>query len=151
MSSNTRIIVLKSKELIFTGVFILLGILLIFLIFHMFSSSDKKDEEASSSEATAPTMATYTPGVYSSSVNIGGQSLELSVTVDEECISNVSITNLDETVSAMYPLIGPALDEINAQISTTSCIDDITYSGDTKYTNIILLEAIKKALEPAGK
>ena len=150
MSSNTRIIVLKSKELIFTGVFILLGILLIFLLFHMFSSSDDKGETSgSTTEEATPTMASYTPGVYSTSVNIGGSNLELSVTVDDECISNVSITNLDETVTAMYPLIQPTLDEINAQISTTASLDDITYSGDSKYTNIILLEAIKKALEPA--
>lgn len=42
MSSKTKIIVLKSKELIYTGIFIVLGILLILLLWYMFSP--KEDE-----------------------------------------------------------------------------------------------------------
>lgn len=44
MSSKTKIIVLKSKELIYTGIFIVLGILLILLLWYMFSpKEDEKD------------------------------------------------------------------------------------------------------------
>lgn len=150
MASNTKIIVLKSKELIYTGVFILLGILLIVLLFNMFSSSNSdSDTSSDSQEETTDAMASYTPGVYNSNFSIGGSNLELSVTVDEENISNISITNLDESVTAMYPLLTPTLDEINEQIRLNPNLDDITYSGETKYTNIIILDAISKALEPA--
>lgn len=151
MSSNTKIIVLKSKELIYTGIFIILGILLILLMFYMFSP-DKKDEEDggdTGSEQVSPTMASYKPGVYTTNMDLGGSTLEVSVTVDETTISHVDITNLDDTVTAMYPLIQPSLDEINAKLPTVSNIDDITYSSDNKYTSIVILQAIKQAIEPA--
>lgn len=148
---NTKIIVLKSKELIYTGIFIVLGILLILLLFYMFSShDDKKKPEATSTEnSSVTTMASYKPGVYTSNVNVGGSNLEVCVTVDEDQLAHVDVTNLDDTVTAMYPLLQPSLDEINSKINTVSSIDDITYSSDNHYTSIILLEAIKQAIEPA--
>ncbi len=156
MASNTKIFVLKSKELIYTGIFIILGIMLILLLFYMFSPSDGKEQNATTSveitsEETATTMANYTPGVYSSELNMGGSALQLSVTVDEHKITGVTIENLDETVTAMYPLIQPSLDEINTQIGMVSSVEDITYSADNKYTTIIILEAIDAALEDARK
>lgn len=146
MSANTRIIVLKSKELIYTGIFVVLGILLILLLYLMFSADDKDKETATTTEELSPTMASYTPGVYSSNVNIGGAELEVIVTVDENNLAHADIKNMSETVTAMYPLLQPSLDEINEQIANVTSIDDITYSGNTKYTSIILLDAIKQAL-----
>ena len=145
MSSNTKIVVLKSKELIYTGIFIILGVLLVLLLFYMFSPNDKKEAETDNTEA----VTTYAPGIYTSSINLGGASLQVSVTVDKDSASHVSIENLDETVTAMYPLITPSLDEINSQINSVSSLDDITYSGDTQYPTIILMEAVKQALEQA--
>ena len=152
MSSNTKIVVLKSKELIYTGIFLVLGILLILLLFYMFSPDKKNDKKKISGEQSTQEeiVTTYAPGVYTSNLNLGGSSLQLSVTVDENTISHVDIVNLDETVSAMYPLITPSLDEINAQISTVKSLDEITYSEDNQYTTIIILEAIKSAVAPAA-
>ena len=50
MSSKTKIVVLKSKELIYTAIFVILGILLVSLLIYMFSPSkdnrkDKTDKE----------------------------------------------------------------------------------------------------------
>lgn len=159
MSSNTKIIVLKSKELIYTGIFIVLGILLILLLIYMFSGNSKSDADekgqvSSSREQTKTdevkeTINTYKPGVYTSELNLGGSSLQVSVTVDKDTVSHVDITNLDDAVTAMYPLIQPSLDEINNQISIVSGIDEITYSKDNQYTTIIIMEAVKKAIEPA--
>lgn len=151
MSANTKIIVLKSKELIYTGIFIILGSLLVLLMFYMFSQ-DKKDNntDTEKSNDVVQTMAEYTSGVYSSNVNLGGSNLEVEVTIEDNAITNVAINNLDEAVAAMYPLLTPSLDEINSKLQTVCSIDDITYSGDNKYTSIILLEAIKKAIEPAA-
>lgn len=159
MSSNTKIIVLKSKELIYTGIFIVLGILLILLLVYMFSGdsktdSDKKDTISSSQtqeqvEESTETITTYKPGVYTSELNLGGSQLQVTVTVDENTVSHVDISNLDDTVTAMYPLIQPSLDEINNQIPVVSSMDDITYSKDNQYTTIIIMEAVKQAIEPA--
>ena len=74
MSSKTKIVVLKARELIYTGIFILLGILLILLLIFMFvpSHKSKKTKETSG----------YTQGVYSSPLKTWRKTnLELSVTV----------------------------------------------------------------------
>ena len=62
MSAKTKIIVLRMKELIYTGIFIALGLLLIILLIVVFSP--KKREEAAS-----PTQEpTYVPGIYTTSL-----------------------------------------------------------------------------------
>ena len=152
MSSKTKIIVLKSKELIYTGIFIILSVLLVLLLFYMFSpkkseqEADKTTGASTGTEEVQQTISTYKPGVYSTGLNLGGSTLELTVTVDEGVISHVDIYNLDETVTAMYPLIQPSLAEINAQISTVTTLDQLTYSQDNQYTTIIILNAIQEAL-----
>ncbi len=153
MSSNTKIIVLKSKQLIYTGVFVALGIILIVLLFYIFQATGKTEDEASTTEAgseeVSPTMASYTPGVYSQNISLGGSTVELKVTISDNKVSNISIENLDETVTVMYPLLTPSLEEINSQLENVNSIDEITYSGDSKYTNIIILEGVREVLKIA--
>ena len=86
MSSKTKIVVLKARELIYTGIFILLGILLILLLIFMFvpSHKSKKTKETSG----------YTQGVYSSPLKLGENELELSVTVKDGKAKSVSYTHL---------------------------------------------------------
>lgn len=140
MGTQTKIIVLKAKELIYTGIFLILGILLILLLINMFGKNqDSKKDTANK----------YIPGVYSSAITLGENTLNVSVTVDSNIVNGVRIENLDETVITMYPLLEPALNEINNQISLVDSVDDITYSKENQYTYIILNQAIKNALEDA--
>ena len=154
MSANTKIIVLKSKELIFTGIFLLLGALLLLLLFYMFSGNKHSDNDSSASsesisEDATSAMVHYSPGVYSSTLNLGGTNLHMIVTVEEDKISNVYIDTRDETITVMYPLLAPCLDEINANLPFVNSIDDITFSGDNQYTTLLLVDAIKSTVEPA--
>lgn len=151
MSSNTKIIVLKSKELIYTGIFIILGILLILLMIYMFSSKNNNDEETVSSINTSvSTTPTYSSGVYSSELNLGGKTLSCNVTVNDNQVNHISIENLDESITVMYPLVEPCLDNINHQLENNVSLENITYSSDDQYTSIIILEAAKQALETSN-
>ncbi len=140
MGTQTKIVVIKAKEIIYTGVFLVLGILLIVLLINMFGKG-KNDK--------AETTSKYNPGVYSSTITLGENTLNVSVSVDEDTVSGVNIENLDKTVTTMYPLLEPALQEINNQIAVVESVDDITYSKENQYTYIILNQAIKNALEQA--
>lgn len=142
MSKNTKIIVLKSKELIYTGIFIVLGILLVLLLWYMFSPGKSKSEEK---QTATEAMATYQPGVYSTQLNLGGTSLELQTTIEKHGVTHLDILNASDTVTAMYPLLAPSVDAINEQLAHTGNLDDITYSSDSQYTTIILLEAARQA------
>lgn len=140
MGAQTKIVVVKAKEIIYTGIFLILGIILIVLLINMFGKEKNKKAE---------TSGKYNPGVYSSTITLGENTLNVSVSVDKDTISGVTIENLDETVTTMYPLLEPALNEINEQITMVESVDDITYSKDNQYTYIILNQAIKNALEQA--
>lgn len=140
MGAQTKIVVVKAKEIIYTGIFLILGIILIVLLINMFGKEKNKKAE---------TSGKYNPGVYSSTITLGENTLNVSVSVDKDTISGVTIENLDETVTTMYPLLEPALNEINEQITVVESVDDITYSKDNQYTYIILNQAIKNALEQA--
>lgn len=141
MGTQTKIVVIKAKEIIYTGIFLVLGILLIVLLINMFGKGKESKTE---------TTSKYVPGVYSSTITLGENTLNVAVTVDKDTVSGVSIENLDETVTTMYPLLEPALNEINNQISVVDSVDDITYSKENQYTYIILNQAIKNALDQAS-
>ena len=144
MHSKTKIIVLHMKELVYTGIFILLGILFLVLIILMFFSEDS----ASSSGKATETMA-YVPGVYTTTLQLGESSVELEIVLDENNINSIRLMQLDEAVTTMYPLIEPSFDSITQQIYDAQSLDNITFSDDNRYTSSILLEAIRSTIEKA--
>ena len=136
MSSKTKIVVLKARELIYTGIFILLGILLILLLIFMFvpSHKSKKAKETSG----------YTQGVYSSPLKLGENELELSVTVKDGKARSISLKHLNKSIKTMYPLIEPSLNEINKQlyIILNICyyiICNNALVSDTEMQNIMII------------
>jgi uncharacterized protein with FMN-binding domain len=129
------------KELIYTVVFVVLGILLVLLLVYMFLP-DKKDD------ATKETMK-YVAGVYTSSITFNDSTIDVEVVVDANHINSISLKNLDETVSTMYPLMEPALESISEQVCASQSTDNITFADDNQYTSMVLLNAIKDALKKA--
>ena len=123
MSAKTKIVVVKAKELIYTALFVCLGIILILLLIFMFAPEEK---------STKTSAGVYTPGVYTSTIALGDNTLDVAVSVD-----------------AMYPLLEPSLEEINAQLENISSIDDLKLNSENKYTGLILQQAIKNALSKA--
>ncbi len=144
MSGKTKIVVLKMKELIYTGILLVLGILAI--IFLVIMSGDKEEGQEKES---ADAASVYVPGTYTTAMTLNGSNVELSVTVDETAILSIDMQNLDESVSVMYPLMEPALENLSAQILENQSIDNIEYSSDNLYTSTVLLNAITSALQQA--
>lgn len=141
MRSKTKIVVLHMKEVIYTTIFIILGIVLIFLLVYMFGPSrhTKTDTE----------HAKYKAGVYTSSIQFEGQSLDVQVVVDENHINSVSFVNLNDTVTTMYPLMQSSMDDISKQICSTQSVDNISCSSENQYTFSMLLNAVENALQQA--
>ncbi len=144
MSAKTKIVVLRMKELIFKGILALLGILLVVILLVLFLPKKEKQKE----DAT-PT-ASYTPGVYTSSVMLNDTAVDVQVIVDEDNINSISLVNLDDAVETMYPLVKPAMEDLSKQIIDKQSLEDITYSENNQYTSIVLLNAIEKAIEKAS-
>ena len=139
MSSKTKIMVLRMKEIIYTGIFLGLAVLLIALCLIMFRP--KKGEETQA--------ASYIPGVYTASLNLGSQDVNVQVAVDSNAITSISLVPLNEAVTTMYPLMEPALEELSDQIISTQSLENLTYSSQSHYTSTAPLGAIERALEKA--
>ena len=144
MSSKTKIVVLHMKEVVYTAIFLVLAILMIILVFVMFSGKDKKDTAAKPAEETL-----YIPGVYTSTIQLNDNSFDVQVTVDANHINSIELVNLSETATFMYPLMEPTLEDIAEQIYLSQSTDNITYSDENKYTSMLLLEAIQSAIAKA--
>lgn len=93
----------------------------------------------------------YTPGSYTSDINLDSGMMSLVVTVDDNRITDISLDLLDETMAAMYPLTQSVLDNISQQIYEKQSLDGITYVEGSRFTSIVLLNAIQDALSKAQK
>ncbi|TCT14333.1 uncharacterized protein with FMN-binding domain [Natranaerovirga pectinivora] len=137
---STKIIVIQLREIIYTAIFVGLGIFLIFLLIFMFSP--KKND------ATTPTM-TYIPGVYTSSMVLENQAVNVEVRVNENEITSVKIVDLHPAVETLYPLLQPSLEHISSQLTSNTDVAEVTFNADHKYTSSLIMDAIKNSLEKA--
>lgn len=142
MSAKTQIVVLHMKEVIYTLIFAGLSILLIFLFLYMFLPSEQETENSES--------ATYTAGVYTSSIQFQNSAIDVQVIVDASQIRSISLVNLEDSVTTMYPLVAPALEELSEQIIHKQSTENLSYSANSQYTSLMLLNAINQALEKAS-
>ena len=139
MNKKAKIVVLHMKELLYTGLFLILGILFVVIIILMFSG---KNSNLVSNDK-------YTPGQYTTTLTFNGNVMDVMVTVDETSITSIELDNLEESVSVMYPLMEPTLDELSAQILETQSLENLSYGEDNQYTSMLLLDAIASSLEQA--
>ncbi|MCI6468507.1 MAG: hypothetical protein MSA29_01145 [Lachnospiraceae bacterium] len=196
MSANTKIVVLRRKELLYTGIFAALGVLFVILLLMLLlpgkgadTSSGTPDSPDSTAETAMPdnvadlgrssqfsdaedvsTSAvldnasgavldstsgtvsagnTYIPGIYTTELILGSETANVEVIVSDHAITSVSIADPSETLTTMYPLLEPTMESLNDQLCEMQDPSQVTYSAETRYTSLVLLEAVKASLEKA--
>ena len=130
------------KEIIYTAIFIGLGILLVLLLLFMFRPG--KDTTASTDQVL------YIPGVYSASLTLGSQEINVEVAVDANRINSISMVPLSDSVTTMYPLVQSSLQNLTQQICYSQSLENITYPDESRYTSQVLLQTIERALDKAA-
>lgn len=155
MSAKTKIVVLHMKELIYTAIFAALGILFIVLLIMMFLPDKEKNPAPDSSapeeeSAAASSDALYIPGVYTTELVLGNQSIDVEVIVDRNSITSIRMVNLNDAITTMYPLLEPTFESICSQVYELQTLEGVTYSSDSKYTSLVLLESIRNSLDKAS-
>ena len=182
MSANTKIVVLRRKELLYTGIFAALGGLFVILLLMLLlpgkaaDTSGAPDSPDSTAETVMPdnvadlgripqsahtdavldnasgpvgTANTYIPGIYTTELILGSETANVEVIVNDHAITSLSLADPDETLTTMYPLLEPTMDSLSEQICETQDLSQVTYSAETRYTSLVLLEAVKASLEKA--
>ena len=142
MSSKTKIVVQRMNEIIYTAIFIGLGILLITLFLIMFHP--KKDAAQTASDSVQ-----YIPGVYTASLVLGSQNVNVEVAVDADHINSISFSPLSDSVATMYPLMAPSITQLSDQICQTQSLENLSYPEGSQYTSQALVGAIRTALGKA--
>lgn len=150
MSSKTKIVVLHLKELIYTGIFAILGILFIILLFIMFRSDKETPEEQPKTPETETEDGTqtpiYQPGAYRSALYLEDETVEINLTVDETQIVSLTMTPVSDKISTLYPLLEPSFNTLSEQICENQSLEDVTYAEEATYTSELLLEVIGNTL-----
>ncbi len=151
MSAKTKIVVLHMKELIYTGIFVALGLLFIFLLIMMFRP-DKEETSAPGEESSMATESTalYIPGIYTTELVLGNQTIDVEVIVDKSSITSIRMVNLNDAVTTMYPVLEPTFDSICSQVYELQTLEGVTYSSENKYTSLVLLETIQNSRDKAA-
>ena len=196
MSANTKIVVLRRKELLYTGIFAALGVLFIILLLMLLlpgkdtdasygtpdspdgtaaaempdnvadlgRSSQFSDAEDASTGAVLDNASgavldnvsgsigtdnTYIPGIYTTELILGSETANVEVIVSDHAITSVSLADPSETLTTMYPLLEPTMESLNDQLCEMQDPGQVTYSAETRYTSLVLLEAVKASLEKA--
>jgi len=140
--SKTKIVIIQRKEIIYTALFVVLAIALIFLLVFMFLPKKNNKSVADGSPK-------YIPGVYTNQITLNNTALNVEVTLDENHVNGVKIANLNESITTMLPCVAPALDDIKEQLNNNVEIDNMEINEDYQYTQMLLLGAIEGALEKA--
>ncbi len=143
MGKSPKFMVFHLRELIYTIVFILLGVILIISLILMFcnKSGNKKEDETTSGK--------YEPGVYTSCITLNGNPMDLTVVLDADHINAITVDNVSDTITTMYPLVQPAFDDIAKQIVSNQSLDNVQFAEDSQYTYTIIYNAIADTIKSA--
>ncbi len=143
MNKNPKVMVFHLRELLYTAVFILLGIILVVSLILMFHGKSDSKKEASTPDGT------YQPGVYTSSITLNGNPMDIKVTLDANHINSITMENVSNAITTMYPLVQPAFEDIAEQIVETQSLNNIQFSEDHQYTYTLLYDEICNIIDSA--
>lgn len=146
--SNTKIVVVKLKEVILTAALVLLSIVILLFVIAMVATKKETPAGISGTNSTE-TSALYCPGVYTSSMTLNDTTIHLELVCDSNHINSVRLVNLDDAVETMYPLLNPALEDLELQLSQDIPLEELTLTEGSQYTQTLLIEAIENTLSKA--
>ena len=150
--SKTKIVVFKLKELLLTAALVVFGVAILLLVVALVSMEKESTPGVTGSSTqsdSSETSAMYYPGVYTSTMELNDTTIHLELVCDSDHINSVRLVNLDEAVETMYPLLNPALEDLELQLSKNVPLEELEFTEGSTYTQTLLVEAIEKTLEKA--
>jgi uncharacterized protein with FMN-binding domain len=128
------------KDIVRTGIFVIIGIvLLIVLIWAIMPRGAASDIGARN----------FVPGTYTSYIIIHNLPIGVSVTVDEDKIIDITLSELAESQEVFYPLIRPTMATLSREVISRQTTN-IETPTEAAITSRILLDAINNALWQAS-
>lgn len=158
--ANKKIVVLKLRELIYTGIFLFFGVILILLLVTMFRGDQPDDSDmAEPATPTSASAASLQPGLYTTELTMGGNAFSLELRVQSDQKKSLQLVPVhapsgditkEEYLATMYPLVEPALDILTRTLTEGALLSEVTFSLENQYTGTLLLQAAELLLIKAG-
>ncbi len=136
---STKFVVVKAKELVKTAVFAVLGVIIIIGLITFFLNMGKDED-----------TGLYRDGTYYGEMNVGQETAEIAVTVEDGEISAISMEDPGEAVAAFYPLLETAAEEVGREVVATQSLT-IEVDPENAHSAQLVLNAIAEGLEKAKK
>lgn len=137
---HTKFVVVKLRELVKTAIFAVLGLIILIGLITFFLRMGG----AESSEGY------YRDGVYEGALRTGQAESTVSVTIDKGKIKDVSLTQKDDALEVLYPLVEPAVAEVKKDVmkNQSAAIED---GKDYTYSAQAVLGAVRECLAEAKR
>ncbi len=164
MNSQTKIVVIRMKWLI-AGAAAIAAVIIALILFFMSSGNSSEQSNAkvtgakttsanassvsdssSDSAAASNSTITYVPGVYTASVMLDGNPIDIKVTLDKENINSIEMIYQSDVITTMYPMLNESFNELAEAVKSNGSTQNVAYSSDSKYTASMLLSGIEAAL-----
>ena len=136
---STKFVVVKAKELVKTAVFAVLGVIIIVGLITFFLNMGKDED-----------TGIYRDGTYYGEMNVGQETAEIAVTVEDGEIAAIFMEDPGEAVAAFYPLLETAAEEVGREVVATQSLT-IEVDPENAHSAQLVLNAIAEGLEKAKK
>lgn len=139
---KTKIIVIQLKQIIKSGLFFVLGLILIAILIFMFIPKNH-----SQSQNLNPSSI-YTPGKYCSQIILHNKPVQVEVSVDQNQILAINLNDISKSQEVFYPLFKPTMETLAREIIHCQSTN-IPTINDYAITGKILISAVDNALQKA--
>lgn len=136
---STKFVVVKAKELVKTAIFAVLGVIIIVGLITFFLNMGKDED-----------TGLYRDGTYYGEMNVGEETAEIAVTVEDGEIADISMEEPAEAVAAFYPLLETAAEEVGREVVATQSLT-VEVDAENAHSAQLVLNAIAEGLEQAKK
>ena len=148
--AKTKIVVLQVKKIVYTGIFIAIGVIILAVLLAMFLPKSSSKNTNVSNMTDTPDKK-YDAGIYTKEIEIGDSTVNLELALDENQVKSLELVNLEESVETMYPLMKPTVEKLSEELAAGTDIKKIELSEDAKYTEKMLVESVETMLEEHKK
>ena len=140
---GTKIFVLRIKDVIRLGAFALAGLIILGVLAFLFIP-----RQGQGTPAVEPAATLYIPGAYTVSIILNDRPLDIIVTVTENEIVAIEMTEMYESQRMLFPLFEPMMERVSDDILFYQRAD-IMIHNDFPVTTGILQQAVVAALDQA--
>ena len=118
--SQTKIVVIPLKKLLIGAV--IAAIVIAFVIFAVIRLGSKGSDNSRNTSHNIETpldnadAPKFCPGVYTASILLDGNPVDIQVTVDSSNINSIELVNLSESITTMYPKLTTSFDEVASKV-----------------------------------